>query len=71
MQIDHGRGDIGMAQQLFKGYNIDPLFEQVCGISMAERMQVYLFFDGCFFSGFRASPTKDPLRCNALRGLSH
>jgi len=34
MQVDHGRGNVGMSQQLFKRDDVNPLFEQVCGIGM-------------------------------------
>lgn len=58
MQVNHGGGNIRMAQQFLEGNNIQALFQQVGGIAVAERMKINLFGDGGFFLDFRASPTK-------------
>lgn len=38
VQINHGRGNFGMSQELFKGNNVKPLFEQMGSIGMSERV---------------------------------
>jgi hypothetical protein len=36
MKVNHGGGDIGMAEQLFQGNNVQPLFKQVGGIRVPQ-----------------------------------
>jgi hypothetical protein len=58
VQVNHGGGNVGMAKQLFEGYDIKPLFQQMCGIRVAQRMQVYILCDGSFFEVFAYHPRK-------------
>jgi len=44
MKVNHGSGDVGMAQQLFQGYNIDSLFQQMCGVRVAQQIQTFGFY---------------------------
>ena len=32
MKVKHCCGDVGMTKEFFKGYDIESLFEQMCGI---------------------------------------
>ena len=36
VKVNHGGGDIGMAEQLFQGYDVQSLFKQVSGIRVPQ-----------------------------------
>ena len=41
-----------MAQQLLDGNNIYPIFEQMGGVTVSQRMEGNILFDVCFFQVF-------------------
>jgi hypothetical protein len=47
MQIHHGGGNVGMAQLVFYAYDIEPHFQQVRGIAVAQGMDANRFVDAC------------------------
>ena len=56
MQVDHGGLDAFMAQQILDGDNVEAVFQQMGGISVAKRMHRHKFLDAGSFTGLVDSP---------------